>query len=128
MNLSVLEKDYVEATRPYSQIELKKLRKTNKRLLRVGTVHAQHNDCGHFYLTKFRGRKEQEILQTNNPNAGNCSVCWKLSKTPYMLRGNAEKLVSYINNNFFEEPSRLTYDLVEAENDYYTWLYNEFNH
>lgn len=127
MNLSVLEKDYIGADRPYSQLELKKNRRTNKRTLRVGTIRAQHDNCGHFYLTKFRGRKEQEIRQTNNPDTGNCSVCWKLSKTPYVLRPNAEQLISYMNENFFEEPTRLSYELVEGENDYYTWLYNEFN-
>lgn len=127
MNLSVLEKDYIKASRPYSQLELKKNRIKNKRLLRVGRIRAQHDDCGHFYLTKFRGRKEKEIKETKDPNTGNCSVCWKLSRTPYMLRPNAEQLVSYMNYNFFEEPTKLTYELVEGENDYYTWLYNEFN-
>ena len=125
MSSSVLEKDYVEADRPYSKKELQFIRTSNRRTLRLGKVRAEHSKCGHFYLTKYNGRKEKEILETKSNDTGNCSVCWKLSKTQRHLRNAANSLVNYHNANFENEPEYLTYELVEGEADFYTWLYAE---
>lgn len=124
---SVLEKKYQDPERPYSQKELIHIRHNNKRVLRLGKVRAQHAKCGHFYDTKYNGRKEKEIVQNgNNPDTGNCSVCWKFGKTPRHLKTEAKNLIAYFNTHFYEEPSSLTYELVEGETDFYKWLYDEF--
>lgn len=127
MNVSVLEKNYVGPERPYSQKELKFTRKSNFRILRLGQVRAIHTQCGHFYLTKFNGRKEKEITETGDRDTGNCSVCWKLNKTPRYLRLNAKNLISYYQSNFETDPGDLTFELVEGELDFYKWLYEEFS-
>ena len=127
MSVTVLEKKYKEPDRPYSQLELKSMRENNRFSLYIGKVRAHHLKCGHFYLTKYNGKKEKEIIQNgNNPDTGNCSVCWKLGKTPKHLYKSAKSLVGYYNSNFYEEPKFLTYDMVTGELDFYTWLYEEF--
>jgi hypothetical protein len=125
---SVLEKKYQDPERPYSQKELSYIRQSNYRVLRLGKIRAQHAKCGHFYGVKHNGRKEKEIIQNgNNPDTGNCSVCWKFGKTPRHLRAEAKNLIAYFSGNFYEEPKYLTYDLVEGETDFYKWLYDEFS-
>jgi len=122
---SVLEKEYKEPDRPFSQKELISMRHANRRSLRLGNIRAEHAKCGHFYLTKYNGRKAKEITESKNKDTGNCSVCWKLSKVPRSLIGPAKTLVNYYHCNFESEPSYLTFELVEGELDFYNWLYNE---
>jgi len=59
--LSILEQDYVEPDRPYSQKELQSMREQNFRSLRIGNVKVHHKNCNHFYLAKYHGRKEREV-------------------------------------------------------------------
>lgn len=124
--ISVLEKDYKPPERPYSQKELAFMRYSNRRALRLGTVRAEHSKSGHFYLTKHNGRKAKQILETGNPDTGNCSVTWKLKNTPKHLLGKAKDLVAFYEHHFHTEPSYLTYEMVEGETDFYKWLYEEF--
>lgn len=123
---SVLEKDYKQPERPYSQKELAAIRRTNRRELRLGNVRAEHTNCGHFYLTKYNGRKAKKILETKKKDTGNCSVCWKLSKTPRSLFPAAKELVDFYHHVFQSEPKYLTFEIVEGEVDFYKWLYEEF--
>jgi hypothetical protein len=127
MSSSVLEKKYLDTTRPYSQKELSFMRKKSFRQHRVGKVPIEHTECGHFYLAKINGRKEREALESGTKSVGNCSVCWKISRTPRRLKKNARQLVDDFGNNLYETPSYWTYEIVELESDFYTWLYDEFN-
>lgn len=125
METSVLRKKYVEATRPYSQNELKDLREKNLRNMYIGDKMAKHESCGHFYLVKKNGKKEKELVESNGKNSGNCSVCWVLRRVPRKLKGDATDLIEEYNNCFLTEPSFWSYDLVELEKDFYTLLYKE---
>jgi hypothetical protein len=120
---SVLEKKYKEPERPYSQRELTELEKKWKKTLRVGEYVVNHTDCHHSYLARVGGKKELEAIQSGN--VGNCSVCWKIKRTPKKLKEKAKYLV----NMYMSIPtdSSLSYDIVEIQMDFYTWLYNEFN-
>lgn len=124
---SVLESNYIEPKRPYSQDELQQMRQNLYYSMRLGDTLALHQDCGHFYFVKKNGRKEREIMDTNNP--GNCSVCWKFNKTPYQLRDKASKLVeSYTIEFYSHSPSdKMSYSKVDLENSFYKWLYDDFN-
>ena len=124
--MSVLESNYIEAKRPYSQDELDELRHSLSYRLRLGNTMAIHKDCGHFYFVKKNGKKEREIIDTNN--YGNCSVCWKLNKTPEYLYENALQLIETYKLYFdpYSEDKYMTYSKVELENIYYKWLYEEF--
>lgn len=126
MNLSVLEKPPVEPDRPYSQKELSFMKQNVLRKLHLGTQMIAHQDCGHFYYAKINGRKEKEAKESNTCDVGNCSVCWKLNRTPRRLRKNAIDLVNDYCH-YFATDVNYTYNLVSLEADYYTWLYNEFN-
>jgi hypothetical protein len=126
MTTSVLEKTYLEPDRPFSQKELQFSQKSNRRQLRLGDVQAAHSKCGHMYLTKRNGRKEKEIVETGTSDTGNCSVCWKMSKTPRHLRTPAKQLINHYNNLYGNPYEYLTFDMIDTETDYYKWLYEEF--
>lgn len=123
---SVLEQEYVEPSRPYSQNELQHLRTMLYKSLRLGKVRAQHKNCNHFYLVKENGRKEKEMQEQKSLDVGNCSVCWKQKKTPRNLNTEARNMVNQYCNAFLEEPKYMTYNLMDLEAIFYTWLYTEF--
>ena len=128
MNTSVLEKKYVEPERPYSRKELVNSRHRMARYLRIGQVLIEHDECRHFYFARANGRKEKEAKESNGEVVGNCSVCWKMNRTPKRLRNSARLMCeSYMNANpaKFDPPASSGY--LELETDFYTWLYNEFN-
>lgn len=126
MTDTVLEKKYEEPVRPYSKNELTDLRRHNHRKLFLGKVRVEHPECKHFYFAKAHGKKEKQIQQDGMGSAGNCSVCWKLYKTPRRLKKQAQDLINEYST-LYDEPPYWTYGLVDLERDFYTWLYNEFN-
>jgi hypothetical protein len=123
---SVLETEYLEPKRPYSQKELTKNREKLYKQLRLSKTKAYHTKSKYFYFVKKNGRKEKEILQNeSNVDIGNCSVSWKLSKTPSDLKNEALHLVNSYMKTFEKEPEILTYDIVDLETMFYRWLYEE---
>ena len=125
---SVLETSYVEPDRPFSQKELKYLRDNLSTRMRLNnSIRCHHKKCNHFYLVKQNGRKEKEILDTKSQDVGNCSICWKLKRTPEYLCPTAKDILSIYYNNFYIEPKLLSHGIVHIENVFYTWLYEEFN-
>lgn len=127
MTTSILEQDYIEPERPYSQRELQYNRNNLFRSLRVGSVRAHHKRCDHFYFVKENGRKEKEIKDLNSSDVGNCSVCWKFNKTPGKLKSSAKNLINSYCSDFYDNPSYLSYVGVELEKVFYKWLYGDFN-
>lgn len=123
---SVLESTYIRPTRPYSQQELQALRDRHFRKFRIGEMKAEHAECGHSYYVKFNGKKEREMKESGQSDTGNCSVCWKISRTPNPLKPRAYELVSAYMSAFRNEPERFDYELVDIETSFYTWLYAEF--
>ncbi len=123
---SVLENEFIQPSRPYSNKELEELRNKFYSDMRLGNVRALHNKCGHFYYVKYNSRKEKDILNQQNLDCGNCSVCWKLNKTPKHLRDKAENLINEYNKTFYNETNIYNYELLDLETSYYKWLCNEF--
>ena len=112
---------------PYSQRELQCNRNKVFRTMRIGVTRAHHKRCDHFYFVKERGRKEKEIKEANSEDVGNCSVCWKFNKTPRHLKTKARGLIDLFGTRLLKPPPYLTYDDVDLETIFYTWLYEEFN-
>jgi len=127
MTTSILDQDYIEPDRPYSQKELQYNRDIVFRGLRIGKVRAHHKRCDHFYFVKEHGRKEKEIKDANSGDVGNCSVCWKLNKTQRRLKTKAHNLTASYCTTFYEQPSYVTYGDVDIETIFYKWLYEEIN-
>jgi hypothetical protein len=123
---SILEQEYCEPERPYSQKELQNMHEQNFRSLRIGNVRAQHTQCGHFYYVKENGRKEKEIKDKNCFDTGNCSVCWKIAKTPKHLKNIARNIIDSYSKTFFTYPKFISYNEIDLEIIFYKWLYNEF--
>ena len=120
---SVLEDPYVPQSRPYSQNELKEKREELYKNLRLSNTYEHHKKCKHFYLVKENGRKEKDILD-NKPNL-NCSICWKINRTPDHLKTMAHNLVDEYIIQFSKNPTVLTYDLVDLEILIYKWIYRD---
>jgi len=120
---SILESVYIVPERPYSQYELKEKQDKLYQKLRLGKNYVNHKNCGHFYLLKKNGRKEKELVEKKNSDVGNCSVCWKIGKTPRKLQDIAYNIVQEFNTLFYEESSYLTYSKIDLENIFYRWLY-----
>jgi hypothetical protein len=116
---------YAEPLRPYSRIELKETRDRAYRGMRLSKTRAHHKRCNHFYYVRENGRKEKEMIESKTSDCGNCSVCWKLGKTPRVQQDEATSLVNTYCNEFHTEPEQLTFTMVELEVSFYTWLYME---
>lgn len=121
----LLSSDFVQPTRPYSQKELRDNRERLRHRLYLGQTYAEHQKCGHFYMVKENGRKEKEILEKSTNDVGNCSVCWKMNKTPKNLKDQARYLVDDYTKVFFREPEKLDYEQTDLENVFYQWLYEK---
>jgi len=121
---SVLESEYKPPERPYSRKELQHLRDELRRKIRLGSHTAIHDRCKHFYIVKQNSRKEKEIIESGSVDSGNCSVCWKLKNTPRIYKDRAYDL-SEAADALRNEDEQLTYDLLDLEKSYYTWLYLE---
>lgn len=128
MNHSVLEKTGTDENRPHSHKELETQHKNLYHRLRIGSVKVTHPDCNHSYYCKSGGKKEKDVIESKGVNIGNCSLCWKMNRTPKRLRNSAKNLVeSYLECSHADfEPPR-SYYYYELESDFYTWLYMEFN-
>ncbi len=128
---SILESDYNEPMRPYSIKELEYLRNLMHDSLQLSKYKSYHSKCRHFYYIKKNSRKEKDFLEKKEENdnsfelidIGNCSVCWKLYKTPKYLKDKAEDVIYYYSENFKEEPLSYKYSLLDLETVFYKWLY-----
>lgn len=126
-NISVLEMPFPVKHRPFSDKELTYRQKQTRKYFRLGQVYAQHSQCGHAYFTKLNSRKEKEIVENNDRDCGNCSVCWKLSRTPKELLPVAEDLVSSYQTFRESEPHFITFEEMVTEYNFYHWLYFDFS-
>jgi hypothetical protein len=115
--MSVLESPYEYPTRPYCQLELGAAKDNLCKSLRLSDQYAKHVTCKHCYFVKINGKKHNDIIERNEKDTGNCSVCWKLSKTPHNLQKSAYAMVNSL---------KLTHSDVDIERVFYTWLYREF--
>jgi hypothetical protein len=109
--------------RPYSQLELQYKRKMLYKTLNLGNKKVWHKKTRYFYLVKQNGRKEKEMIEKNCCDVGNCSVTWKLLKTPKEDKTKTLELINDYMDNFYDEPIYLTPYLVNLEHDFYNWLY-----
>ena len=124
MTSSVLEQDYIEPTRPYSQAELRFNRDRLHKHLRLSETFAIHKKCRHCYKVRKNGRKEKEILASGEADSGNCSVCWKLGRTRKNIRIAKDVVYAY-TECFPKDPKYLKYEDMDLERVFYTWLYGE---
>jgi hypothetical protein len=123
MSSAILKSDYAEPSRPYSRNELKDIQNKTYKNLRISKTQARHNKCKHFYFVRENGRKQKEMIENESEDCGNCSVCWKISKTPRELKAAANCLVDTYCNTFYEEPETLIHPIVYLESSFYSWLY-----
>ncbi len=114
---------YKDIERPISQYELQQREKSNRFKLNLSNLYIQHAECKHTYLCKRFGKKYKELQESNeNNDIGNCSVCWKISHTEFILKQIARDLAAeyyHIVNNKLPK----THYEIELENFFHSWLY-----
>lgn len=124
--ISVLEQKYTEPTRPFSVLELENIRKQYLKSLKVGGYRVYHKKCNHFYNAKEHSRKENKLkvcFEKENVDIGNCSVCWKLYRTPIHIKRTATDLVESYVNEFYQTLLDITHHKIFIEKNFYEWLY-----
>ena len=69
------------------------------------------------------------MKEEQKEDVGNCSVCWKISRTPPPLKNTARDLSDFYtdNYNFEPQPENMDHGFWDTEKVFYTWLYDEFN-
>jgi len=106
--------------RSYSSSELEYIERELHKQYRLSDVFATHLPCSHRYRVKKGGRKEQQILQSNNVlDDQTCSVCFKLR-----CDDNPSEIIEYVTKKDGEEP---TVELLKTKNEFYRWLYERIN-
>ena len=120
----LLQKKYIEPTRPYSKLELKDLRKTFLYYSRLDLPHVCHSKCGHVYLCKKFGKKFKEMKELNVTDVGNCSVCWVLFHTDFNIKKIGRDLAEEYKHIIQSQQSFTHYE-VELEKFFHSWLYNK---
>jgi len=121
MIINTLDSEYEKPNRPISSNELNDLQQKLYNNLKLSPTVASHDKCSHFYFVKKNGKKEKDIKEKNL--YGNCSVCWKLYKTPKNLKSKAQELVDCHSKIFGNEIVKYNYDCFDLENTFYNWLY-----
>ena len=140
--MSILENSYEAPDRPISKSELISTRKKNINMLKLSTEYLiRHSKCNHVYLCKKYGKKEKLLLEmksenkdnvvdnvvVDNVDIGNCSVCWKINRTPKDLKYTARSVVNtYMKEHpNMENENNLNHFTVELERVFYHWLYKD---
>jgi hypothetical protein len=123
---SVLLQPLPVEARPYSQLELSKDRHNEFAKLNLSKTWITHSRCGHQYYVKMYGQKYKDsITNGTNIDIGNCSVCWKIRRTPRSMSNAAKYYIdTYIRIFDFLQKNNdyLTFDDMQIEHVYNTWL------
>jgi len=121
---SCLYNEWIEPERPYSQMELDALETEFFEKIQLSTeLSALHNECSHTYRVKKNGAKFKELLaDPEMRDVGNCSVCWKLSRTPRELKHLANDFIQLYKP---ETDIRKSFYDYQVKKTFYTWLYSE---
>jgi hypothetical protein len=115
---------YVPQTRPYSNDELTDWRTDTKKINHLSDIYADHSKCNHFYMVKTGGKKYKQLKENPKEQLDNCSVCWKFGKTEKSKKKFTSDFIDRYMSIFSREPESLTYDIVELEGAFYSWIYN----
>ena len=127
---SILETQYKEPSRPFSQKELKNRQFYNYKGHNLSNKGVVHSRCNHYYKVKRFGQKFREIEGELARDVGNCSVCWKIRRASNHQQDLANDITISFLESFYPyndvvAKKRLTFYDVELENVFYTWLYSE---
>ncbi len=120
---SVLRTEWKAPTRPYSQNELTHLEDELHKQLKISDIRIDHPECGHAYYIKKNGVRYKKIVEEESGDVGNCSMCWKISKTPRQLREKMSEFIDLYEKDL--DSTRKSYFSYLVKKIFYTWLYNE---
>jgi len=129
-NKYILDCEYVEPERPYSQQELEDMLNKLKKNLKLSDEKLKFTTNNYTYYAKKYGKKEKQILDNKknnldkyNENIGGCSVEWKLKKTPNEFYNVALDIVEAYMDFEYNNPQKLSYFNIEIFRMFYSWLY-----
>jgi hypothetical protein len=109
--------------RSYGSDELKYIEQELHKRYRIGDVFATHIPCSHRYRVKKGGRKEQQIIESENSvmDDQTCSICFKLrcdTDNPMIEE------INIVKEKDGQEPDL---QLLKVKHNFYQWLYERVN-
>jgi len=122
---SVLNSDYVEEERPFSQLELNQMRNTCFSELKLSKQQIQHLKCGHRYYAKMFSQKYKDLMDSGNNDIGNCSICWKRHKTPRLMSDRLNYFIDTYQDICENNATYRTFFDLTIERILHTWLFLE---
>ena len=126
----ILDSEYSEPTRPYSQQELEEMIENVKKKLKLSDVKLEYTRNNYIYYTKKYGKKEKQCLENQkngieypNRNISGCSIEWQLRQTPEEYYHIAEDIIDAYMDYEHNPPEKISYFNVEIFRMFYSWLY-----
>lgn len=108
--------------RPYCLNELKMLESDIHSKYRLSNVFAEHFPCAHRYRVKRGGRKEQYVLESNQPlDDHTCSICFKLRTSDEFTEGHP--VIEMIKNLDGKENEKIDINFIKEKANFYKWLF-----
>jgi len=126
----ILDCEYTNPDRPYSQQELKEIIKNIKKKMKLSEQKLIYTKDNYTYHPKKYGKKEKQVLENKKNNIPNynenifgCSIEWQLRKTPREYQHVAEDIIEAYMDFEYNPPEKLSYFNVEIFRMFYSWLY-----
>lgn len=126
----ILQCEYSEPDRPYSQQELEDIIGDIKKRLKLSGQKLKYTRNNYVYYAKKYGKKEKQCIENqqngleySNENIGGCSVEWQLRKTPDEYYNVAQDIIEAYMDYEHNPPEKLSYFNVEIFRMFYSWLY-----
>lgn len=126
----ILQCEYSEPERPYSQQELEDSIGEIKKRLKLSDQKLKYTRNNYVYYAKKYGKKEKQCIENQqngieypNENISGCSVEWQLRKTPDEYYNVAQDIIEAYMDYEHNPPEKLSYFNVEIFRMFYSWLY-----
>ena len=126
----ILQCEYSEPDRPYSQQELEDIIREIKTRLKLSDQKLKYTRNNYVYYAKKYGKKEKQCIENQqngldypNNNIFGCSVEWQLRQTPDEYYNVAQDIIEAYMDYEHNPPEKLSYFNVEIFRMFYSWLY-----
>ena len=128
----ILDSEFCDPERPYSQKELTDMMFNLKKKLKLSNEKLLYTNNNYIYYAKKYGKKEKQVIENKNnniknynENIGGCSVEWKLRKTPKKFLYVANDIIDAYMDFEHNSPEKLSYFNIEIFRMFYSWLYEQ---
>jgi hypothetical protein len=126
----ILDCEYSEPMRPFSQKELEEMIANLKETLKLSEHKLRYKQNNYVYYAKKYGKKEKKIIENKengildyNLDIFGCSIEWQLKKTPNKYKDIANDIIEAYMDFEHNPPKKLSYFNIEIFRMFYSWVY-----